>query len=135
MYITQETDYAIRILFCLAQAERRKDARAISEEMSVTLRFALKILGKLSAANLVRSYKGNRGGYELGRPPAEISLQDIILVTEGPYVFARCLRDSTVCNRNAADTCVFHRAFIKISDRVNEDLASFTLQQALNGEV
>ena len=134
MYITQETDYAIRILFCLAQSEGRKDARSISEEMNVTLRFALKILGKLSAANLVRSYKGNRGGYELGRLPAEISLQDIIRVTEGPYVFARCLRDPAICNRNATDTCVFHRTFMKISDKVNEDLASFTLQQALDDD-
>ena len=47
MHITQETDYAIRIVYCLANADGRKDARAISEEMGVTLRFSLKILHKL----------------------------------------------------------------------------------------
>ena len=135
MYITQETDYAVRILYCLAQSEGRKDARTISEEMNVTLRFALKILGKLSAAKLVRSYKGNHGGYELGRPAADISMKDILLVTEGPYVFSRCQREAGACNRNAAGHCVFHRAFTKISDEVNRELAEFTLQRALDNEI
>ena len=45
MYITQETDYAVRIVYCLARCGQRRDARSISEEMCVTLRFSLKILG------------------------------------------------------------------------------------------
>ena len=45
MYITQETDYAIRIVYCLAKSGARRDARSISEEMCISLRFALKILG------------------------------------------------------------------------------------------
>ena len=67
MYITQETDYAIRIVYCLAKSGARRDARSISEEMCVSLRFALKILGKLAQGGLVSSFKGNRGGYELAR--------------------------------------------------------------------
>ena len=67
MYITQETDYAIRIVYCLAKSGVRRDARSISEEMCVSLRFALKILGKLAQGGLVSSFKGNRGGYELAR--------------------------------------------------------------------
>lgn len=132
MYITQETDYAVRILYCLAKGSCRKDARSISEEMNVTLRFALKILGKLSAAELVNSFKGNRGGYELARTPKEINLQDILHVTEGPYVFARCLMDKDACNRDATGHCVFHRGFATISADVNKRLATMTLQDALD---
>ena len=58
MYITQETDYAIRIVYCLAKSGARRDARSISEEMCVSLRFALKILGKLAQGGLVSSFKG-----------------------------------------------------------------------------
>ena len=62
MHITQESDYAIRIIYCLAKNQKRMDARSISQEMSVSLRFSLKILGKLVASGLVASFKGNRGG-------------------------------------------------------------------------
>ena len=63
MHITQESDYAVRIVYCLAKCGTRRDARGISEEMCVTLRFSLKILGKLVSSGIVESYKGNRGGY------------------------------------------------------------------------
>ena len=65
MYITQETDYAIRIVYCLAKSGVRRDARSISEEMCISLRFALKILGKLAQGGLVSSFKGNRAGFRL----------------------------------------------------------------------
>ena len=78
MHITQESDYAVRIVYCLAKCGTRRDARGISEEMCVTLRFSLKILGKLVSSGIVESYKGNRGGYELARPASEITLKDVI---------------------------------------------------------
>ena len=85
MHITQESDYAVRIVYCLAKCGTRRDARGISEEMCVTLRFSLKILGKLVSSGIVESYKGNRGGYELARPASEITLKDVIDAVEGPY--------------------------------------------------
>ena len=45
MHITQEADYAVRIVYCLAREARRMDARTISEQMAISLRFSLKILG------------------------------------------------------------------------------------------
>ena len=46
MHITLETDYAIRIVLYLAKANKRVEAKNISENTEVTLRFALKILRK-----------------------------------------------------------------------------------------
>ena len=91
MHITQESDYAVRIVFCLARAGVRMDARSISEQMCVTLRFSLKILGKLAQSGIVASYKGNRGGYELARPASEITLLQVIVAVEGPYRLCRCV--------------------------------------------
>ena len=101
MYITQETDYAIRIVYCLAKSGVRRDARSISEEMCISLRFALKILGKLAQGGLVSSFKGNRGGYELARSAKDISLKDVIDVVEGPWRMTRCADDASACNRSA----------------------------------
>ena len=44
MHITLESDYAVRIVSCLAKNGGRMDARSIAEETGVTLRFSLKIL-------------------------------------------------------------------------------------------
>ena len=53
MHITLESDYAVRIVYCLARQGGRMDAKKIAEETGVTLRFSLKILRKLVAGGLV----------------------------------------------------------------------------------
>ena len=69
MHITLESDYAIRIVVFLAQQGKRADAKLISENTEVSLRFALKILRKLvsgGSSALIReppaatSWPGNR---------------------------------------------------------------------------
>ncbi|MDR2909296.1 MAG: Rrf2 family transcriptional regulator, partial [Oscillospiraceae bacterium] len=61
MRITLEADYAIRIIDTLARQGVRVEARTIAEKSQVTLRFSLKILRKLVAAGLVKSFKGAQG--------------------------------------------------------------------------
>ncbi|MEG1010674.1 MAG: Rrf2 family transcriptional regulator [Ruthenibacterium sp.] len=133
MHITQESDYAVRMIYCLAKCGCRRDARAISEEMNVSLRFSLKILGKLVASKLVESYKGNRGGYELAHSPAEITLLDVIAAVEGPYRLSRCLGDAGAaeCNRGASGCCVFRGVFDEISREINARLADVTFADML----
>lgn len=133
MHITQESDYAVRIIYCLAKSGTRRDARSISEEMSVTLRFSLKILGKLVNSGLVKSYKGNCGGYELARPAGDISMKDVIDAVEGPYRLTRCIggEGAGECNRGASGSCVFQQVFAQISQSINDQLAAVTFQQLL----
>lgn len=136
MHITQESDYAIRIVYCLAGSPVRRDARSISEEISVSLRFSLKILGKLVQSGIVTSFKGNRGGYELARPSSEITLKDVIEAVEGEYCFSRCLRGtSDCCSRGAWGTCVFQKVFAEISQDVNRKLSSVTFEQLADGTI
>jgi len=127
MHLTQETDYAMRILFCLAKNGRRMDAATISDAMSVSLRFSLKILGKLAAAGIVTSYKGVRGGYELARPADQITLKDVVDAIEGrPYAISRCLGSDYECNRGASGCCAFQEVWGEITETVNRRLAGLT---------
>ncbi|WP_411655387.1 hypothetical protein [Anaeromassilibacillus sp. SJQ-1] len=61
MHMTLEADYAVRICRVSASADQKVDARTIAEETHVPLRFALKILRKLVADDIMISYKGARG--------------------------------------------------------------------------
>ena len=126
MHITLEADYAVRIVSCLSTAEKRLDAKTISEQASVTQRFALKILRKLVANGLIKSFKGTQGGYELAKNPSEISLKDVIETVEGQYHFSRCLSEEYGCNRGMSGHCQFQRVFAQISEDVAKKLDSYT---------
>lgn len=112
-------------------------AKEISENMVVPLRFALKILGKLAGAGLVNSFKGNKGGYELGRAADKITLLDVISAVEGPCLLSRCLCDTEeggCCNRGASGCCVFQSEFDRISRMVNQELAKVSFADMLARE-
>lgn len=133
MHITLEADYAVRIVYCLAVANRRMDAKAIAEETSVTLRFSLKILRKLVAGGVIRSYKGTQGGYELAREPKDISLNDVIETVEGPFNISRCLGGEYICSKTHENgiPCPFRRIYDEISGDVVQKMKSFTFDQIL----
>ena len=48
MHITLEADYGIRMMVYMARVGKRADAKTISDNADVTLRFALKILRKFA---------------------------------------------------------------------------------------
>lgn len=124
MHITLESDYAVRIVHCLAQGGGRMDAKKIAQGTGVTLRFSLKILRKLVSGGLVRSYKGTKGGYELARPAEEISLCDVIEIVEGPFVLSRCVGEQSYsCNRDGGGpSCRFRQVYAEISEEVRKRL-------------
>ena len=54
---------------------------------SIPKTFLEQILLKLKSSGLVESKKGKGGGYALARPPAEITLGQVIRLIEGPRAF------------------------------------------------
>jgi len=129
MHITLEADYAVRIVSCLVNEGKRLDAKTISDKTCVTLRFALKILRKLVSSKIVKSFKGTQGGYELAKPPEEITLKEVIETVEGTYMLNRCLDENIPCSRGASGICKFQAAFKDISEMVNEKLDSYTFDK------
>lgn len=82
--VSARTDYAIRALTELAASGGEPiTAQRISLAQAIPLRFLLNILADLRRAGLVRSYRGRAPGYVLTRPPAVVTLADIIRIMEG----------------------------------------------------
>jgi Rrf2 family cysteine metabolism transcriptional repressor len=52
--------------------------KSIAEGHGISQRFLVQILLQLKAGGLVDSIRGAAGGYQLAKPPADISLADII---------------------------------------------------------
>lgn len=133
MHITLETDYAIRIIDCLARRDERLDAKTISDITDVPQRFSLKILRKLVSGEIVKSFKGIHGGYELGMALDKLSLYDVVELVEGTYRFSRCLKGDYDCSCNQDKTlpCTYQAAFSHISDIVCEELKKLTFDKLI----
>ena len=133
MRITLESDYALRIVSALARHDGIVDAKTLSDETSVTLQFTLKILHKLVHSDIVKSYKGVRGGYCLNIPPEEITLKLVIEHIDGPIAMVKCLDSGEGCALNQQKTnCIYHHIFETISLDVAKKLNAITIADVLN---
>jgi len=113
LQITRQTEYAIRGLQELAR--RNGDApvqlKSIARNCDVSEAFLAKIFQMLSQQNIVKSHRGVKGGFSLGRSPQDITLRDIVEVCEGGIALNHCLRQSNRCEN--ADGCNMTEAWAK----------------------
>jgi Rrf2 family protein len=81
MRISAKAEYACVAMLELAASHGEPQPRrikAIADAQGIPQRFLVQILLQLKTAGLVASVRGASGGYQLTRPPAEISLASII---------------------------------------------------------
>lgn len=136
MRITQEDDYALRVVLYLYRygMGKRIEAKAISSHENVPPRFLLKLLRKLAAAGIIESYKGYGGGYAITKPPETVSILDVLEAVEGPVVINKCLADESACNAGRAKTCQMHRALNSVQQKLIDELASINFGKLLNSK-
>ena len=88
MRLSKRAEYALRALAAMA----RRPAQTVSqiEELSASEGLPPKVLEQillvLKKADLLHSKRGVGGGYHLTRPPASISLGDILRAVDGPFL-------------------------------------------------
>ena len=123
--ITQEADYAFRIIRCLGSSSADKmGSTAISEETVVPHRFTFKILRKLTQAGITSSIRGKGGGYRLARDPKEITFLEVIEVIDGPLLINRCLEEDYQCSMIHEDgICKIHNKIAEAGKYLRDVLA------------
>ena len=90
MRVTAKADYAVRAAIELATvSEGSLKSEAIAEAQGIPSTFLVKILHELRLAGIIRSHRGPEGGHQLARPPAEISVADVLRAVEGPLAEVR----------------------------------------------
>jgi Rrf2 family protein len=119
--ITKETDYAIRCVHYLSSHWGSVTMIGeIAKKMCIPKSFLAKILQKLSRAEIVRSYRGINGGFELTRSPENITLLDVIESIEGPVAMNSCAIEKKICRFSG--TCSVHPVWIEIRAKVESIL-------------
>lgn len=135
--LTRAGDYAVRaILYLAVQPDGdRCDREKMAQAQEIPLSFLSKILQRLTAAGIIRSYKGACGGFCLARPADSITLLEVVQAVEGPLALNACLFDGETCHRRS--TCPAHLVWADLQGEVKKALASVTFaqlaQSLLNG--
>ena len=127
MRLTRQTNYAIRILmYCAANDGRLSRIPEIAAAYSVSELFLFKILQPLVEAKLVETVRGRHGGVRLGKPAPDITLFDVVRVTEESFAMAECFEnDSADCP--LIDSCNLNAALRKALGAFFEVLESYTI--------
>lgn len=98
----------------------------IAKRQEIPERYLVQIFGSLRRAGLVSSYRGAKGGFQLSRAPAEITLAEILEASEGKLELVECLRDDEDrCNRQGA--CSTRAMWADINGQVRALLSKITL--------
>lgn len=86
MKVTSKTQYGLRILMHIAaesELGRLAQGKDIALRQQINEPYLEQIMVLLKKAGLVTTVRGRRGGYQLAKAPAEISLLEVIETFEG----------------------------------------------------
>jgi Rrf2 family protein len=104
VHITAKAEYAMRALLTLAANDGGPlTADKLAFEQSLPVKFLENILVDLRRGGLVRSQRGNAGGYRLARPAKEISAADVLRLVDGPLAEVRGVRPEAAAYEGPAE--------------------------------
>lgn len=127
--ISRHTDYAARIvlhLSCLPEGTQVTAAQ-IARQRRLPPPFVRRIVANLGAAGIVRTTRGSGGGVALARPPAAISLLDIVRAMEGGVDLNVCVGTPSACPM--AQACPVHRTWTKLTRSLEAEMAAVRFDQ------
>ncbi len=89
--LTRHTDFALRILLQAAtQPDERLSIAAVAEAQGIARNHAMKVVNELANAGLLATTRGRGGGFTLGRAPEEITIGEVVRLTESATQPADC---------------------------------------------
>ena len=100
----------------------------IAATQDIPENYLRRLLIELKRGGLVASQKGPSGGYLLARPPARITMADVVEIIEGDYTPVECLEEAanSPCPRDQPARCATYGA--RSATSVNSILRSTTLE-------
>jgi len=133
MKVSKKAEYAMRAVLAIARRPSEKPVQIgdLSKTENIPVKFLEQILLSLKNAGLLRSKRGAGGGYQLDRPPAQISLGDILELVDGPF---QPLSTSTEGVAGVVESLGIYRCFQELESLVNNHLERFSIQDLLEME-
>jgi len=133
--ISARTDYAVRAMLILAQAQREGagpvSVETLAQRQELPRKFLEAIAADLRGAGLVTSTRGARGGYVLSRDAAAVSLGDVFRAVDGPLAEVRGLRPHETSYEGVAEH--LPTVWVAVRSSLREVLDGTSLEDVLTG--
>ena len=133
MKISTKGRYALRLLTDLAvhQEEGFISLKDISERQNISKKYLEQIVPMLNKSGILRTNRGNRGGYMLAKSPEECTVGEVLRATEGNLAPVSCLDfESNDCPRAASCATLF--VWEGLNCAIREYLDSISIQDILD---
>jgi Rrf2 family transcriptional regulator, cysteine metabolism repressor len=139
MRFSAKGEYGVRVMVDLARhfGAGPVSLTEIAGHEGMPLAYLEQIVADLRGAGLVTARRGRRGGYSLTRPPAEITMGQIVQLLEGGISPMICIPadpasdDRAICVHQGY--CTTRVLWLRVRDSIVEVLESTTLADLLPG--
>jgi Rrf2 family protein len=128
--VSQRAHYGLRAMTVLAGAYggRTLSLVEIADAEHLPAGYLEQLAMPLRHAGLIDGVRGAHGGYRLSRPPADVTVGDVVRALDGPVSPVECLSPDYVggaCEREIG--CLSHPVWRKVKSAIDEVLDSLTL--------
>lgn len=138
--LTRKSKYGLKALLVLAREYRRGPVLAseLASRECIPEKFLQGILLDLKRRGIVRSKRGQGGGYQLARDPGSVNFGEVIRVLEGPLALTPCVSQTAYqrCEECADEwTCGVRLVMKSVRDetaRILEGSTLATVNQAVD---
>lgn len=133
MRINLHTDLALRVLLHLAsRSGERASTASIASAQRVSLHHLQKVVRSLKDHGYVTLVRGPRGGVELARDPAEISVGAVVRALEDASALVECFRPDD-CGCVLAPACALKSALAEAQEAFYATLDRVTIGAMCSG--
>lgn len=97
MQLTQYTDYSLRVLIYLSlkKPDELGTITDISEFYGISRNHLVKVVHNLATYGFIVTLRGKYGGMRLARPASDISIGEVVRLTEPNFDIAECFNKET----------------------------------------
>ena len=129
MKVSTKGRYALRMLLDLAEhgAGGYVSLKEIAERQNISKQYLEQIVSLLNTSDVLRANRGKQGGYMLAKSPAQITVGQVLRITEGSIAPITCLEDE-VNHCEVADFCKTLSVWDGLYKVVAEYLDSISIQ-------
>lgn len=128
MRLTRQSSYAIRTLvYCAVNEPNLSRIADIAKANSISELFLFKLIKPLVEHGLIETVRGRKGGIHLGRPAKDITLLDIIKLTEESFAMAECFEGGAGVLCPLAGACDLNGALREALGAFFDVLDSYTV--------
>jgi len=133
MLISTKGRYAVRMLLDIAthQGDGYVPMKDVAARQQISKKYMEAFTPPLASSGILGIKRGKSGGYRLLASPEEVTLWDILCLTEGPLHAVACLeRQPNACSR--CGFCMTLPAWEGLDRVVRDYLKSVSLRQLLD---